>query len=115
MVHGFGHKFPWDMEEVHNFIFSHQIFFMSSDTLNIFPLGIGNVSTELSVEFKPCWICRRKDEYVSMGSSVPAFVMTWDHFFGDSFGTKDVREYLKIIFVWMENYLTFQKYFVIIT
>ena len=73
--------------------FSHQIFFMSSDTLNIFPLGIGNVSTELSVEFKPCWICRRKDEYVSMGSSLPAFVMTWDHFIRESLSTKDVKEH----------------------
>ena len=84
--------------------FPHQIVFMSSDTLKIFSLGMGNVSTELSVEFKRCWISCRKDEYVRMGSSLPAFVMTWDHFIGDSFGTKDVREYLRKYFaVSMEN------------
>ena len=89
---------------------------MSSDTLNIFPLGIGNVSTELSVEFKRCWICCRKDEYVSMGSSLPAFVRTWDHFIGDPFGTKDVKERFKSHFAaLMKNHLVFQNHYEIVT
>ena len=88
---------------------------MSSDTLNIFFGGIGNVSTELSVEFKRCWICCRKDEYVSIGSSLPAFVMTWDHFFGDSLSTKDVKEHFKDYYsVLIENQRSFRKYFEIV-
>ena len=71
----------------------------------MFPAGIGNVSNEVIVEFNRIWIRCRNDEYVSIGSSLPAFVMTWDHFFGDSFGTKDVREYLKIYFCLDEKLL----------
>ena len=62
-------------------ITTYQFLFILSETLQKFPSGIGNDSKALVVPSKCCWIFIRNDEYVDIGSSLPALVITCDHLF----------------------------------